>query len=72
MCHFKPSQVADLLIILIAFVELETIKDDEVAGISMAHPQYEAGYLTSWSTYDSCISRIKNPSVTNSDSSLNM
>ena len=72
MCHFKPSQVADLLIILITFVELETIEDDEVVVISTADPQYEAGYLKSWSTYDSCISLIKFPSVTTSDSSLDM
>jgi hypothetical protein len=31
------SQVADLLIVLIIFVEPEIIEDDEVVCISMAH-----------------------------------
>jgi hypothetical protein len=35
--HFKMSQVADLLIISIKFVELEIIEGYEVVGISMAH-----------------------------------
>jgi len=40
VCHIKTPQVADLLIILIKFVELEIIEDDEVVGISMAHPYF--------------------------------
>jgi hypothetical protein len=33
----KKSQAADLLIILITFIELQIIEDDEVVSISMAH-----------------------------------
>jgi hypothetical protein len=38
--HIKASQVVDLLIILIIFVELEIIENDEVVGISMAYPYF--------------------------------
>ena len=80
MCHFKTSQVTDLLIILITFVELQTIEDDEVVGISTAHS------FVSWKSevcviklrdgilkfVVDCTSPIKVPSVTTSDSSLDM
>jgi hypothetical protein len=38
--NFKTSQAADLLIILITFVEREIIEDDEVVGISKAHSYF--------------------------------
>jgi hypothetical protein len=38
--HIKASQVAELLIQLIIFFELEIIQDDMGVGISMTHPYF--------------------------------